>query len=101
MKSHAVLDFDQAVKLQEWGINLAESARHDWVAIAREVAKAYARRHGRVQMDDVIGIIGMPPGDSHNACGAVFWKREFIFLEFGVSKNPSRHRGTQRVWGIK
>jgi chloramphenicol 3-O-phosphotransferase len=79
-----------------------ERAGEVWVSQARHAMAEFVSDGKTFTADDLILAIGMPPGHSHNAVGAVVRQahREGWIEVAGTrsSTRPDRHGGLVRAW---
>ena len=91
-------------KLKEDGMAKAADNRQEQLEIARNVAKAIAKKKGTVNADDVgrvlkliIGIDTLGP-----AAGSLFRGKEWVFTgQWVKSKRITNHSRMIRVWKLK
>ena len=67
---------------------LFESSSGDWLAIAREVATAIAKKNGSVTIDDVRELCPPPSGCDPRVMGAVLTRP--FFVNTGVYRRSNR-----------
>ena len=65
--------------LKELGMELATLQVPKRKRLARELAGRLAKQHGQVSIDDVVNVLGMPPGHP-NACGSVFRGKGWTYI---------------------
>jgi hypothetical protein len=79
-----------------------ERAGREWIGQARRVMGELCRFGVSFSADDVVAAVGLPPGKSHAALGAVFNQaaREGWIVEAGScrSSRPDRHGGRIVTW---
>lgn len=81
---------------------LAGMADSEFVDIARNYAKAYARKHGQVTSDDVrrwANIIGLEP-DSPKQWGCLFMGKEWYKVGYTQTAIKSSHARPIGVWRL-
>lgn len=97
--SFPLLDYLEGQKLRDRGLSLASSVCPDWLDRARSVAKYLAATNSETCIEEVYGIVGLPPNP--NAAGAVFRGKEWTCLGIRQAMRSSRHAGAIRRWGLK
>ncbi len=79
-----------------------DRAGPDWVATARRKMAEFVKYGVTFTADDLVAAVGMPPGDSHNAVGAVFHAAagEGWIVDAGTtrSRRPDAHGRKVTRW---
>lgn len=79
-----------------------ERAGEAWASAARDVMGRPCRFDVAFSAEDVVEAVGLPPGITHNALGAIFKQaaNEGWIVEAGSrrSSRPGRRGGLVRVW---
>lgn len=100
-----LFDHRTSEALKQEGMERAATARAGILLMARETARALARRHGKVHMDDVSIVMldmGIDLADLGPAAGSVFKSAEWEFTgEFVKSARITNHSRLLRVWRLR
>lgn len=89
-------------QLRDEGMQLALFGKDQWVAEFMDTAARFLDLHGRVTSEDVIALVGPPPGSSNAIGGAM---RKFATMNglrpiaYERAGSPSRHAAIIAVWG--
>lgn len=94
-------DLREGGRLRDLGMSQAEDHDYeDWLPLAREVAFKLFMRQGEVTADDVIAVIGFPPGH-RNLIGSIFSEKKWVVWTYRRSTRKERHAGVIGVWRLR
>ena len=85
--------------LQEHAMEAWEAKGGGWLRLARQVAEELATANGRVTIDNVLAVIGLPDELHHNVAGVVF-KKGFMRVGFTPTHRPEGHGRMIGVWTL-
>jgi len=77
-----------------------EGSNGAWLEKARKCAKTYATKHTFVTSDNVLAVVGSPPGQT-GLVGSIFRNGLFIKAGYTPSIRPSAHRREIGVWRLR
>lgn len=78
-----------------------EHARPDWLSQARAVAVDFARKNGRVTIDDVRKVLPPPEDIDPRIMGAVFAGKQFVRVGYTNSNRATCHKRPISVFGLR
>lgn len=93
-----LLNYAENVRLRDVGMELAALGSDDWLDRARSVAKHLAAKNSETCIEEVYGIVGLPPNP--NAAGSVFKGKSWHCIGWRKALRVSRHAGTIRRWSL-
>jgi hypothetical protein len=96
-----LLGYIEGVRLRDAGMLQAATASvetEDWLSRARAVAKHLAAKNSEVCVEDLYGIVGLPPNP--NAAGSIFKGKEWKCIGIRQAVRAKRHAGTIRRWSL-
>jgi hypothetical protein len=99
------ISFEQYMASEEWrkgqvlrdlAMSLVADTVPKWRRLAVALAKQLSKANGCVSIDDVVNVLGMPPGHQ-NACGSVFRGKGWTEIGRTSSKRLRKESHARRV----
>ena len=104
MTTLTLFDLDSGLAKRDAGMKLAADKKADLLALARVVARDYARKHGEVHADNVGRILKAEHGvDSLGAAaGSLFKGQEWVFTGRRCESARATNHGRElKVWRLR